>query len=186
MVKQFKIKKLFNNEECTFLAHNFGLKRMDLIALSTAIEEAFQDYILLALSELGDQREDKTKIYTEAKYHIEKAQKLLEAMPHPAGKMAYRLGAMSDTLNKLIDGGDHFSSSRASRFMEKNLVRQLRDIWSINTSTPFHTGADGTGRNPRDFLLFCFNKAGDQYPEIEWLTDVNPALADTLIKSVRR
>lgn len=159
---------------------------MPLDVLSEALEEAFNDYILLALSESGEQREEKSRVYLEAQFHIDKAMKLLQAMPHPAGKMSYRLGTMSETLTKIIEGGDQLSSGRAARFVEKNLVRKLRDIWLINTSTPFHAGIDGSGRNPRDFLMYCFEKAYAQYPEIEWFNAVTPPLADTLIKSVKK
>lgn len=155
-------------------------------ALSEALEVAFNDYILLALSELGEDREQKSQVYIEAQFHIDKAAKLLRAMPHPAGKMSYRLGGMSETLKKVIEGSDQLSSGRAARFVEKNLVRKLRDVWLINTSTPFHAGIDGSGRNPRDFLIFCFEKAYSQYPEIEWFNAVTPLLADTLIKSVKK
>ncbi len=186
MVNKFKLKKLFSDTDCTFLVQNFGLIRMNSEELVASIEAAFLDYILAALSELGDQVEDKGKIYVEAAFYINRARTLLEAMPHPAGKMSYRLSAMLDTLNKLIDGNDHFASSRAARFMEKNLTRKLRDIWCINTSTPFHPGTDDSGKNPRDYLLFCFRSAGKHYPEIEWFNDINEALADKLIKSVKK
>ena len=66
--------------------------------------------------------------------------KLLEGLPHPAGKTAYRISAMKDTLDKLIEGRGDFSAERATRFVEKNLVRRLRDIWVANTATPFSCG----------------------------------------------
>lgn len=185
MVKRFNTKKLFSEDDITYFVTNFGLKRMPSEVLGDSLQEVFNDYILLALSEQGEQREDKARVYIEAQYHIAKAAKLLESMPHPAGKMSSRLNNMDDTLAKLIEG-DHFASSRAARFMEKNLVRKIRDVWLINTSTPFHAGVDGSGRNPRDFLLYCFRKAYVQYPEIEWFADVTPSLADSLIKSVRK
>ena len=154
--------------------------------LCAALQAAFQDYIFLSLSEMGEQPEDRAKIYLEAQFHIEKSAKLLQAMPHPAGKMSYRLMKMSDTLKKLIEGNDQSSASRAARFVEKNLVRRLRDVWSLNTATPFHAGIDDSGSTPCNFLLYCFEKAFEQYPEIEWFNNVDPALADTLIKSVKK
>ena len=186
MVKRFTTKGLFSEDDVEFFINNFGLKRMKPDTLQTFLQEAFDDYIVLALSEQGDEREDKVRVYLEAQYNIDKASKLLESMPHPAGKMSYRLQSMSETLTKLVEGEDNFSASRAARFVEKNLVRKLRDIWMINTSTPFHAGIDGTGRNPRDYLLFCFDKAYAQYPQIQWFNNVTPQLADSLIKSVKK
>lgn len=154
--------------------------------LCSALQVAFHDYIFLSLSELGEEIEDRAKVYLEAQFHIDKSAKLLQSMPHPAGKMSYRLIKMSETLKKLIESDDQSSATRAARFVEKNLVRKLRDIWISNTSTPFHAGLDGSGSTPSDFLLYCFEKAFKQYPEIEWFKNVNPALADTLIKSVKK
>ena len=86
----------------------------------------------------------------------------------------------------VLEGGSSFSAERANRFVEKNLVRQLRDIWMANTATPFHMGGDNSGRNPRDFLLCCFKAAGEQYPELSWFDMVDEKIADQLIKSIKR
>ena len=145
----------------------FGFKRMTKEEFETSLQMAFSDYILLSLSELGGETEDHKRLYLEAQFHLQKSMKLLEGLPHPAGKMAYRISSMNDTLSKLIEGRGDFSAERATRFVEKNLVRQIRDIWTANTATPFHTGSDNSGRNPRDFLLYCFSAAGKQYPEIK-------------------
>ena len=150
------------------------------------MQKAFENYVLAALSEVGDIGQDHTKIYIEAIFHLEKASKLLEGLPHPAGKMSYRLDTMMNTLNKVMEGQDNFAAQRAARFMEKNLVRRLKDIWLSNTSTPFHSGGDGTGKNPRDFILCCFRAAGKHIPELPWFTQVNFAVADQLIKSIKR
>jgi hypothetical protein len=112
--------------------------------------------------------------------------KLLEGLPHPAGKMAYRISTMNGTLEKLIEGRDDFAAERATRFVEKNLVRQLRDIWTANTATPFHSGSDNSGRNPRDFVICCFAAAGNQYPELTWFNSVDDEVADLLIKNIKR
>jgi hypothetical protein len=93
---------------------------------------------------------------------------------------------MSDTLDKLIEGRSDFSAERATRFVEKNLIRRLRDIWASNTPTPFHAGFDNSGRNPRDFLLICLAAAGEQYPEITWFKSVDEKIADQLIKAIKR
>ena len=185
MVTIFRLKPLFTPEEITTLVQNFGFKRFSEEELADRLQGTFSDYIIAALTEISDGEEHK-KMYIEAAYHLEKARKLLEYKPHPAGKMSYRLGTMIDTLNKLVEGGNNFAAERAARFMEKNLVRHLRDIWHANTSTPFHTGGDGTGRNPRDFIRCCFQAAGEAYPEIRWFKEVDFTIADLLIKSVKR
>ena len=185
MVNRFILKSLFPPEVLTKLVQNFGFIRMSEPEISHAIQGAFTDYILAALSENSSDTEDNQKIYIEAAYHLTKATKLLEAMPHPAGKMAYRLDAMTTTLNKLIEG-ETFAAERATRFMEKNLVRRLRDIWVANTATPFHTGSDNTGRNPKDFLLQCFAAAGREYPEVTWFKQVDEVVVNQLIKSIKR
>lgn len=186
MANRFQLKKLFSSEEITNLVHNFGFKRMEEEEIAYSIQAAFSDYILSALSEISGDDDDNKRMYVEAIYHIDKAEKLLEGMPHPAGKMAYRLGNMIDTLNKLVEGRMNIGAERATRFMEKNLVRKLRDLWITNTSTPFHPGSDDTGKNPRDFILQCFAAAGKEYPEIFWFHQVDGMIADTLIKSIKR
>ena len=186
MITRFTLKNLFSSEEITNLVQNFGFKRLPEDEIENAIQNAFSDYILSALSELSDDHADQKKLYLEASLYIDKARKLLEGMPHPAGKMAYRLSNMFSTLNKLIEGKDNFAADRANRFMEKNLVRRLKDIWSGNTSTPFHSGGDGSGKNPRDFILTCFSAAGKKYPEINWFKEVDYTIADILIKSIKR
>jgi len=186
LVNKFVVKKLFSAEDLHQLVHTFGLKRMAVAEIESALQRAFSDYIVLSLSELGGAGEDHRRLYMESQFHLQKARKLLEGLPHPAGKMAYRISVMGDTLNKLIEGSGDFSAERATRFVEKNLVRQLRDIWIANTATPFYAGADQSGRNPRDFLLRCFAAAGEQYPELTWFKSVDDAIADQLIRSIKR
>lgn len=186
MVNRFRLKTLFTNEALTKMVQNYGLKRMSADDIGDQIQTAFSDYILSALSEIGDSAEDRGRIYVEASHHISQASKLLEGMPHPAGKMSYRLTKMSETLRKIIEGSSSLAAERASRFMEKNLIRRLRDIWCANTSTPFHAGGDGSGRNPRDFILDCLGAAYVHYPEIEWFKEVDLVIADTLIKNIKR
>jgi hypothetical protein len=186
LVNKFVLKPLFSSEALAQVMANYGFRRMALEEFEAAIQKAFSDYILLSLSELGGEAENHRRLYIESQFHLQKAMKLLESLPHPAGKMAYRLSAMNDTLNKLIEGGSNFSAERANRFVEKNLVRQLRDIWIANTATPFHLGSDNSGRNPRDFLLCCFKAAGEQYPELTWFNMVDEKIADQLIKSIKR
>ncbi len=186
MVNKFQLKKLFTREGLTNLVQNYGFKRMSEEEIEFLLQNAFSDYVLVALTEFSGDKEELKKQYLEAIYHIGKAKILLEATPHPAGKMAYRLSKMADTLNKLVEGKDNFAAERASQFMEKNLVRRLRDLWCSNTSTPFHVGGDGSGRNPRDFLLDCFKAAGKHYPEIIWFNEVDHKLADEFIKNIKR
>jgi hypothetical protein len=190
MVKSFSVKTLFSNEDLSFLSDNFGLRRWSDDELSSSMQAAFNDYILASLAELGEGEEENKRIYAEANFHVQKASKQLWGMPHPVGKMAVRLKKMSETLGKLIDGSIDFSAQlsaeRATRFMEKNLVRRLRDVWTNNTSTGFYAGGDGSGKNPRDFILFCFAAAGKQYPELSWFNQVDERIADSLIKSIKR
>ena len=186
MVTRFSLKKLFSEQELTNLVQNFGFLRMSEAEIEHLIQSAFSDYILSALSEIGANQADHQRIYVEAIHYIDKASKLLDGMPHPAGKMSYRLGNMLKTLEKISSGEDSFASDRANRFMELNLVRRLRDIWLANSSTHFHSGGDGTGRNPRDFILTCFTAAYAQYPDIKWFKDVDHSIADQLIKRIKR
>lgn len=186
MVNQFSLKNLFTSEEISQIIELFGFKRMTKEEFRHALQTAFSDYVLLSLSELGGEIEDQKRIYLEAQFHLQRAMKLLEGLPHPAGKMAYRISTMNGTLEKLIEGRDDFAAERATRFVEKNLVRQLRDIWTANTATPFHSGSDNSGRNPRDFVLCCFAAAGNQYPELTWFNSVDDEVADLLIKNIKR
>jgi len=186
MANRFQLKKLFTDKDFTILVQNFGFKRMPEEEISYAIHTAFSDYIVCALSELNGSDENNKHIYIEAAFHLGKAEKLLASMPHPAGKMSYRMSGMIDTLNKLIEGRINLGAERAGRFMEKNLVRKLKSIWTGNTATPFHPYGDGSGKNPRDFLLECFAAAHQQYPEIQWFADADPNVIDTLIKSIKR
>lgn len=186
MVNRFKLKTLFAESTLNELIDNFGFHRQSPSEVKTSIEAAFQDYILSALSEIGDSAEDKKRIYIEASHHIQQASRLLQGMPHPAGKISYRLNSMNGTLNKLVEGTANFAEERATRFMEKNLIRRLRDIWQANTSTPFYAGADSYGHNPRDFVLSCMTAAGVQYPEIRWFSQVDERIADQLIKNIKR
>lgn len=186
MVNRFELKNIFNAEELSYMVQNFGLKRSSEKDIELQLQKAFTDYVLVSLSELGSHGEEHRKLYIESEFHLDKARKLLEGLPHPAGKMAYRLSTMIETLNKLVEDNNNFSAERASRFVEKNLVRRLRDIWLLNTSTPFFSGGDGWGKSPRDYLLCCFSAAGKQYPELSWFNSVDATIADQLIKSIKR
>ncbi len=185
MVNRFTLKTLFAPEEIRNLISNFGFRRMPEEEVLAALDQAFSNYILAALTEIGSDPDERKQIYLESSFHLEKASKLLNGMPHPAGKMSFRIRHMLQTLYKLIEG-DEFSADRATRFMEKNLVRHLRDLWVVNTSTPFHTGSDGSGRNPSDFLVNCFQAAAAQYPEIQWFESIDQNRADQMIKSIKR
>ena len=186
MVNRFSLEKLFSPQELEDLVRRFGFKRMSMSEIEDALQKAFTDYILISLSEFSSDTDEARRLYIESQFHLQKASKLLEGLPHPAGKMAYRISTMVDTLNKLVEGQGDFSAERATRFVEKNLVRQLRAIWLSNTSTPFHSGGDGSGRNPRDFLISCFLAAGKKYPELTWFNSVDATIADQLIRSIKR
>lgn len=186
MVKQFQIKKLLNDDQITNLVHKYGLNRQSKDEIQAALDAAFEPYILSTLAEMNGSIEEHRKLYIEASFHINKAQQLLTDLPHPAGKMSSRLESMQSTLNKLVDGSIGNAAERANRFMEKNLVRRLRDIWIANTPTPFHVGGDGSGKNPRDFLVDCFAAVSQVYPQITWFNALHPREADLMIKAIKR
>lgn len=186
MVKRFETKNLFSGSQITNLVQNFGLKRQNPADIQSALQQAFGDYILSALSELNGSTDEHRQLYVEASFHLQKAALLLDGLPHPAGKMATRLSNMETTLQKLTEGKIGNAAERANRFMEKNLVRKLREIWRNNTPTPFHTGGDDSGKNPRDFIVYCFHAAGAEYPELEWFNSLNRLEADMLIKAIKR
>ena len=186
MVNRFNLKPIFESMELAQVIERFGFRRMTQEEIEKLIQSAFSDYILSALSELGDGAEDKSRIYLEAQHHIGRASQLLAGMPHPAGKMSFRLDKMTETLTKLIEGDHELAASRANRFMEKNLVRRLRDLWQGNTATPFYACGDDSGRNPRDFIPTCFRSAAEKYPEIQWFAEVDSVIADQLIKGIKR
>lgn len=185
MVTPFKLQTLFTKDELLFIQQNFGLKRASILVLEESFQNAFEMYIIAALTEISDDYGDHKKLFIEAASYLGQARKLLDGLPHPSGKMAQRLSTMISTLNKLSEG-DSSASERASRFMEKNLIRRLRDIWEANTSTPFHVGGDRTGRNPRDFLVYSFSIVARHYPDITWFKAVDHNLADLLIKRIKR
>ena len=66
MVKAFQFKTLFAAQELTKLVQNFGLRKRPAPEIGDSIHEAFRDYILSALSELGDQSEDKNMLHRSA------------------------------------------------------------------------------------------------------------------------
>lgn len=190
MVKSFALKQLLTLEEVAEMVEifHFRKRQFDAKELQQALQDVFSDYVFCALDEIGDMNEDKTKIYIEASYHLEKAHKLLEGMPHPAGKMSFRLSSMQNTLSKLIEGNDNFAADRASRFMEKNLIRKLRDFWQLATSQSFRAGnssGKGEGSNPRDFIIYCLQAAAKHYPEIEWFSSMDTKIADSMIRKIR-
>ena len=67
MITRFTLKNLFSSEEITNLVQNFGFKRLPEDEIENAIQNAFSDYILSALSELSDDHEDQKKLYLEKK-----------------------------------------------------------------------------------------------------------------------
>ena len=186
MVKRFETKNLFDSSQITNMVQNFGLKRQDTADIQLALQQAFGDYVLAALSEISGSPDEHRQLYLEASFHLQKAARLLNGLPHPAGKMANRLDTMETTLQKLVEGKIGSAAERANRFMEKNLVRKLREIWRNNTPNPFHAGGDDSGKNPRDFIVYCFHVVGQAYPEIEWFGKLNRIEADMLIKAIKR
>ncbi len=100
--KPIYIKKLFTEKEITDLVRDFGFKRMGNEEIVYTLQSAFSDYIIGALSEMSGDPQNDQQLYIEAGYHLNKASKLLEGMPHPAGKMSFRLGNMIGTLKQLL------------------------------------------------------------------------------------
>jgi len=176
------ILSLANAEAC---CRQFGFKTT-AENLQSAINHAFFDYILLALSEEKESRQLRDQHYQEAIFHINKAQKLLIGQPHPAGGMANKLEKMSQTLQKVMANQSEIAEERAKRFVELNLVRKLKAVWQRSTNTPFYVGRDGSDRSPHDFLLRCFHAASQVYPEIVWFSAVNHRAIDYMINAVRR
>lgn len=185
MVNTFSLKNIFLPDERQFIIDNFGFDNAKTVEIDDALHKAFADYIFNSLSEISGDETERRQLYIEANYHLEKAEKLLQGMPHPAGKMSYRIAKMSSTLEKLIEGNDNFAAEKANRFLEKNLMRRLRDVWQSNTSAPFRPGGDDSGKSPRDFVMFCFKTVSEKYPDIQWMRDVDLKLIDIMIKSAR-
>ena len=91
MINTFVLKDFFSQEQLAELIHEFSFSDATVSELELAIREAFKDYIVSALSEMSGATEEHQKLYLEAIYPLERASKLLQGLPHPAGKMATRL-----------------------------------------------------------------------------------------------
>lgn len=182
MRQPFSVKPLFNVSQSESLALRFGLK-VAPEKLITAIGDSFSDYILLALSEEIETRQQRDQHYQEAIEHLAAAASLLRGQPHPAGGMATKIDKMKSTLRKVIDNQSEIAEERARRFVELNLVRRLRSVWQCYTNTPFYAGLDGSGRSPHDFLRVCFDAAAVQYPEISWFSAINDRAIDFMLRA---
>jgi len=185
MSKQFTLKPLFSAEKLTTLVQHYGFRRMSEADIADRLQAIFQEYVLLALSEMNGTVEERNAAYNEAIWYIGKAQKLLTGQPHPAGKMAQKLKEMAGSLNNVVQGEGNQAADRAKRFVEKNLVRKLKQLWENNTAAPFSGELHFDGHSAVEFLLDCFTAAGAAYPEIDWFDSVTPEIAAKLIKSVR-
>lgn len=184
MVTTFSVTPLLTAEQAEAMALRFGLK-VPAEHLSEAITDAFSDYILLALSEEIETRQQRDRHYLEAIEHLQSAQELLRGQPHPAGGMVGKLEKMHATLRKVIDNRSEIAEERARRFVELNLVRRLRDVWQRYTNTPFYVGLDGSGRAPHDYLRLCFSAAAAHYPEIAWFNAINDRAIDYMLRAVK-
>lgn len=196
MVNSFSFKNIFLPSELDHLVqqfHFFATDQEQRQALNDALHEAFSDYLFNALYEISGDVDERRQMYIEASFHLKKAQKLLQGMPHPAGKMAYRIEKMTQTLEKLVEGNDSFAAQKANRFLEKNLVRRLRDIWLQQTQRPFEANRCSpqdeaqatTDPSATTFLLYCFHTVAEKYPDIEWMQDVDEDLARTMIRAAK-
>ena len=186
MINTFVLKDFFSQEQLAELIHEFSFSDATVSELELAIREAFKDYIVSALSEMSGATEEHQKLYVEAIYPLERASKLLQGLPHPAGKMATRLLSMTETLKKLASGQQNIHSERASRFIEKNLIRRIKHVWDNNTKVSFFDYSGVDKGSPVRFVRRCLNAAGRSYPEIVWFASVDNARADNLIKSIRK
>lgn len=184
MRSSFAVKPILSVDQAQQIALRFGL-RAQAESLHAAITEAFSDYILLALSEEIETRQQRDGHYEEAILQLRKAQMLLQGQPHPAGSMASKLEKMQSTLRKVIDNQSEIAEERAKRFVELNLIRRLRELWQRYTNTPFYVGLDGSGRSPHDFLRLCFDLASATYPEITWFSAVNDRAIDYMLRAIR-
>ena len=185
MINRFKLKTIFNETQLKELIKDFNF-RETVHSLEGSIQNAFSDYIINALSEMSGSTDENKRLYVEAVYYLQKGQKLLEGLPHPAGKMANRLSTMVSTLNKLSSDQQNISAERANRFIEKNLIRRLRHVWECNTEVLFFDFSSEQRVTSREYLLRCLNAAGKQYPEITWLSLVDHKSVDSLIRSIKR
>ena len=186
MINTFVLKDLFSQEQLEDLISEFSFGNTTTSELELAIRDAFRDYVISALSEMSGATEEHQKLYVEAIYPLERASKLLQDLPHPAGKISTRLSVMADTLKKLASGQQNFDSERASRFVEKNLIRRLKQVWDNNTQVSFFDHSAEEQGAPMHFVRLCLNAAGRCYPEIVWFASVDNARADSLIKSIKR
>ncbi|BFM06438.1 hypothetical protein GCM10025791_10070 [Halioxenophilus aromaticivorans] len=184
MGRSFVVKPLMGTDQAEQFALRYGFK-VQPQTLVVSVSDAFSDYIVLALSEQLESRQQRDEHYRQAIEYLQKAQALLRGQPHPAGGMVNKLEKMQLTLDKVIDNRSEVAEERAKRFVELNLVRRLRDVWQRYTNTPFYVGLDGSGRSPHDYLRQCFELALAQYPEIEWLGAVNDRAIDFMLKAIR-
>jgi hypothetical protein len=184
MTERFILKEIVSLEDCQWLKQNFGFRGAER-ELIDGIQNAFQDYVLLAVSEEKESRQQRDQHYIEAMYFIDKASKLLQGQPHPAGAMSQRLDKMKSTLEKVVANESEVAEDRAKRFVELNLVRKLRDLWLKNTNTPFYVGQDGSGKAPHDYLATLFRFAARSYPEVSWFSAVSPKAIDYMVGRVK-
>tara|TARA_S200000501_G_scaffold310876_1_gene301275 strand:+ start:380 stop:937 length:558 start_codon:yes stop_codon:yes gene_type:complete len=185
MIKRFELKKIFTEQQLKDLIKDFEFLET-AHSLERSIQNAFSDYIINALSEMSGSTDEHKRLYIEAVYYLQKSQKLLEDLPHPAGKMANRLSTMVTTLNKLASDQQNISAERANRFIEKNLIRRLRHVWECNTEVMFFDVSSEHRFSSREYLIRCLNAAGRHYPEISWLARADYKSVDSLIRSIKR
>ena len=185
MINRFELKKIFNEQQLKDVIQDFEFLGTSQ-ALELSIQNAFSDYIINALSEMSGSTDEHKRLYIEAVYYLQKSQKLLEGLPHPAGKMANRLLAMVSTLNKLASDQQNISAERANRFIEKNLIQRLRHVWECYTKVSFFDSPSQHRFTSREYLMRCLNAAGKQYPEITWLSLADLKSVDSLMRSIKR
>lgn len=171
-------------DQCEVLVNDFSLSGVPPDHLQALINEAFHDYIILALSEeVAESREERTQVYVEAIYHLEKAAKLLFGEPHPAHGMAIKLNRFINTLKNITESREADSQERATRFMERNLARNLKKVWTSVSTKPFSAYKDPDQHGAFEFLRSCFEAARESHPEISWFQGIDNKTISLLIKS---
>lgn len=186
MAQPFKVRELFSLQQCEQMLNAFNFSRATAIELQQMIQEAFRDYIILALSEeLSDSREDRNRTYIEAAWHLEKAEKLLKDAPHPGNNIASKLERFIKTLRTISESQEGDSQMRATRFMEKNLARNLRNVWENASTQAFLTDKAEHTNNMTHFISQCLFAAKAAYPEISWFQGLNKKTITVLVRSLR-
>lgn len=192
MASPFTLRPIVTETDTATMINRYGLTGVSAGALVDAIHNAFHDYILLSLSEASGQTTDeRNRVYLEAIMHLDRADKLLQSQPHPAGPMAYKIRKMIRSLNTVMEGRED-KQVRANRFVEKNLGRKLKQTFLRYRPVDAESGASEVDAPPpgergalRAFMLECLAAAAEQYPEITFFSDQDEESVAFLLRTLR-